>query len=179
MQFRFDANQEFQQRAIASVADVFQGMPRAAQRSAVRMFGTTIDLDSDRLALDPARLLANVQAVQRSNHVVADTELKTITADADIGGTNRPVTFPNLSVEMETGTGKTYVYLRTALELNRRYGLRKFIVVVPSVAVREGVLKTLQMTKGHFAEVFDNEPYRFDVYDSKNLTRLKNFAEDD
>ena len=80
---------------------------------------------------------------------------------------------------METGTGKTYVYLRTAMELNRRYGLKKFIVVVPSVAVREGVLKTFQMTKGHFAELFDNEPYRFDVYDSKNLNRLRGFTEDD
>jgi hypothetical protein len=74
-----------------------------------------------------------------------------------IQGTDETISFPNVTVEMETGTGKTYVYLRTALELNRRYGLKKFIIVVPSVAVREGVLKTLQVTHAHFAELFDNE----------------------
>ncbi|MBM3216849.1 DEAD/DEAH box helicase, partial [Candidatus Poribacteria bacterium] len=88
----------------------------------------------------------------------------------------KPVRFANFSVEMETGTGKTYVYLRTALELFRRYGFRKYIVVVPSVAVREGVLKTFEVTKAHFAEVADNTPYRFYAYDSANLTQVRQFA---
>ena len=67
---------------------------------------------------------------------------------------------------METGTGKTYVYLRTILELFRCYGLRKFIVVVHSVAVREGVLKTLEITREHLSELYDNIPYRYYAYDS-------------
>ena len=77
---------------------------------------------------------------------------------------------------METGTGKTYVYLRTLLELNRAYGLRKFIVVVPSVAIREGVLKTLRITRDHFARLYDHVPYRFYEYDSGNLARVRQFA---
>lgn len=179
MKFRFDANQEFQQRAVASVADVFQGMPRVSQRQAVKVMGTTFDEGDERLEIDPVRLLDNIKKVQRANKLPEDADLKVITETADVGGTKRAVTFPNLSVEMETGTGKTYVYLRTALELNKRFGLRKFVVVVPSVAVREGVLKTFQVTKDHFADLLDNEPYRFEVYDSKNLTRLRGFAEDD
>lgn len=179
MQFRFDANQEFQQRAVASVADVFQAMPRVSQRQAVKVMGTTFDEGDDQLDIDPARLLDNIKKVQRANKLPEDDDLRSITETVDVGGTKRAVTFPNLSVEMETGTGKTYVYLRTALELNKRFGLRKFVIVVPSVAVREGVLKTFQVTKDHFADLFDNEPYRFEVYDSKNLTRLRNFARED
>jgi type III restriction enzyme len=77
---------------------------------------------------------------------------------------------------METGTGKTYVYLRTAFELFRRYGLRKFIVVVPSVAIREGVFKSTQVTERHLRELYGNAPYRFYVYDSANLTQVRQFA---
>lgn len=82
----------------------------------------------------------------------------------------------NFSIEMETGTGKTYVYIRTALELNKRYGWRKFIIVVPSVAIREGVMKTLEMTREHLRSLYDNVPYRYSVYDSKNLAKLWNFC---
>ncbi|NKC23077.1 DEAD/DEAH box helicase family protein [Ochrobactrum oryzae] len=74
-----------------------------------------------------------------------------IEQDADLFEGVGKVRFPNFSVEMETGTGKTYVYLRTALNLAHRYGLTKFIIVVPSVAVREGVLKTIRQTKAHFS----------------------------
>lgn len=77
---------------------------------------------------------------------------------------------------METGTGKTYVYLRTALELFRQHGFRKFITVVPSVAIREGVLKTLKVTEAHFRSVYDNIPYRYWVYDSGSLSKILQFA---
>ena len=80
---------------------------------------------------------------------------------------------------METGTGKTYVYIRTALELNRRYGLRKFIVVVPSVAVREGVIKSLKITQDHLRALYDNVPYRYTVYDSKSIAKVRQFAQSD
>ena len=78
---------------------------------------------------------------------------------------------------METGTGKTYVYLRTALELFSRYGYRKFIIVVPSIAIREGVLKTLQITEKHFHDLYDNTPYRYYVYDSANRSQVHHFAQ--
>ena len=82
----------------------------------------------------------------------------------------------DFSVEMETGTGKTYVYLRTALALHQAYGFRKFIIVVPSVAIREGVLKTLRITREHFARLYDQPPYRFYEYDSGNLARVRQFV---
>ena len=77
---------------------------------------------------------------------------------------------------METGTGKTYVYLRTAMEMFRRFGLRKFIIVAPSVAVREGIYKTLQVTETHLNALYDNPPYRYHVYDSANLSQVRQFA---
>lgn len=80
---------------------------------------------------------------------------------------------------METGTGKTYVYLRTALELHRRYGLRKFIIVVPSVAVREGVLKTLKITQHHLRSLYDNVPYRYTSYDSRSIAKVRQFVQSD
>ena len=85
----------------------------------------------------------------------------------------------NFSVEMETGTGKTYVYLRTIFELNRQYGWTKFVIVVPGVPIREGVLQTLRATKNHFAELFNKPVMNFGEYDSKRLGALRNFAVND
>jgi type III restriction enzyme len=77
---------------------------------------------------------------------------------------------------METGTGKTYVYLRTIYQLNKIYGFKKFVIVVPSVAIREGVLKSLQITFDHLQEIYENQPAEYKVYDSGRLTELGNFA---
>src|SRR5690606_10669319 len=106
-----------QKRAVASVADLFQGMER--QRVTTVRENNMFHYEIEQLIIDSTRLLANVRAVQSANLLQQDDELKVITEKADIGGEKREVTFPNVSVEMETGTGKTYVYLRTALELNR------------------------------------------------------------
>jgi len=84
--------------------------------------------------------------------------------------------FPNFTVEMETGTGKTYVYLRTIYELNKQYGFKKFVVVVPSVAIREGVWKNLEITHNHFQTLYNYEPCSFAVYDSAKVSALRNFA---
>ena len=103
--------------------------------------------------MDDDTILQNLRRVQTDNDLPVDENLQCIEEDIPLLGENTNVRFPNFSVEMETGTGKTYVYLRTILELFRRYGLRKFIIVVPSVAVREGVLKTLKLhrhTCGNF-----------------------------
>jgi type III restriction enzyme len=77
---------------------------------------------------------------------------------------------------METGTGKTYVYLRTIFELSRRYGFQKFIIVVPSVAIREGVLKNIEITAEHFRTLYNNLPFEHFVYDAKKVNRLRQFA---
>src|SRR6202035_3851666 len=82
----------------------------------------------------------------------------------------------DFTVEMETGTGETYVYLRTIFELNSRYGFAKFVIVVPSVAIKEGVYKTLQITEEHFRSIYGNTPFEFFLYDSGKLGQVRNFA---
>jgi len=130
----------------------------------------------NRLSLTETRLLANLQSVQLQNGITADKELQCLEATIDTADGERLCRFPNFSVEMETGTGKTYVYVRTALELYRQFGLRKFIVVVPSVAIREGVLKTLQVTEKHLRELYGHLAYRYYVYDSENISQVRQFA---
>ena len=82
----------------------------------------------------------------------------------------------DFTVEMETGTGKTYVYLRTIFELNKRYGFTKFVIVVPSVAIKEGVYKSLQITEDHFRALYSGTPFDYFLYDSNKLGQVRNFA---
>jgi type III restriction enzyme len=82
----------------------------------------------------------------------------------------------HFSIEMETGTGKTYVYLRTIFELNKRYGFTKFVVVVPNIAIREGVLASIDLLRDHLRGLYDNVPFDATVYDSKHLGRVRQFA---
>ena len=178
MEFRFDANQEFQVKAIEAAADLFDGQAcvGAAMRFAAGpLFG--VSAIPNRLDLDEAALLANLQKVQKRNGIKPDADLKCLEEGIETLTGAKTARFPNFSVEMETGTGKTYVYVRTVLELNRRYGMRKFIVVVPSVAIREGVLKTLQITEKHLKALYGNPVYRYYVYDSANLTQVRQFAQ--
>jgi len=86
------------------------------------------------------------------------------------------LTSGDFTVEMETGTGKTYVYLRTIFELNKRYGFNKFVIVVPSVAIKEGVYKSLQITEQHFKGLYARVPYDYFLYDSSKLSQVRNFA---
>jgi len=178
MQFRFDAKQEFQLRAIEAVVDLFNGQPRLETGMTLE-FESGVAAVANRLDLDEAALLANLHAVQRRLILPEDAALQCLDDDIETAAEPRLARFANFSVEMETGTGKTYVYLRTALELYRRYGLRKYIVVVPSVAIREGVLKTLQVAERHLRELYHNAPYRYYVYDSANLTQVRQFAMSD
>jgi type III restriction enzyme len=173
MQFKFDANQEYQIEAIDAVASLFEGQPRIDADLTFRLGFAAV---ANRLDLDDSAILKNLQSVQSENGITPDGELACIEETIHSSNGERGVRFPNFSVEMETGTGKTYVYLRTALELYRRYGLRKFIIVVPSVAIREGVLKTLKITETHFRELYENVPYHYYVYDSENLSQVRQFA---
>ena len=104
--------------------------------------------------------MANLQSVQIANDIVPTDALQGM----------------NFSVEMETGTGKTYVYLRTIYELNKLYGFKKFVIVVASVAIREGVLKNLEITHSHFQTLYDKVPLNFQVYDSSKVSTLRGFA---
>ncbi len=179
MKFKFKV-QQYQSDAAQAVCDVFEGQPNQGAAAYLRDLGRAsrragqdvLDLYGDDaqgyanapVALSPQELLANVRAVQRRNQIPESTELF-----CGMGACQ-------LDVEMETGTGKTYVYTKTMLELNRLYGWCKFIVVVPSVAIREGVAKSLENTADHFFEQYHRR-VRFFVYDSDNLTELDSYAQ--
>ncbi len=175
MEFKFDATQEYQLDAIAAACGLLEGQAYAPSQLVVPK-GASFQAVANRLDLDDATLLANLKAVQTAHAVKPDAKLETIDAEIETVSGGKTARFPNFSVEMETGTGKTYVYLRTAHDLFRKFGLRKFIVVVPSIAVREGVLKTLKITDKHLKELYGNPPYRFSVYDSANLSQVRTFA---
>jgi len=176
MKLQFDANQDFQLAAIEAVVALFAGQPRVATDFTFGGGASFFAAVANRLDLTEDELLANLREVQARNGIAPDSELRWLQERIVTDHGPQDVRFPNFSVAMETGTGKTYVYLRTALELYRRYGMRKFVIVVPSVAIREGVLKTLQITKAHFQELYDNAPYRYYAYDSANISQVRQFA---
>lgn len=137
MKLQFDPNQEYQLDAIQSVVDIFDGQPLKAGE-----FAFSLDQDTssvlftengvgNNLVLEDHQILENLHKIQDRNGIEQIDKLAGL----------------HFSIEMETGTGKTYVYLRTIYELNRLYGFTKFVVVVPSIAIREGVLKNLEITK--------------------------------
>jgi type III restriction enzyme len=113
---------------------------------------------------DLAQLSGNIQRLQKHSGVKISTDEEII------------VNGWNFSIEMETGTGKTYVYLRTIYELNKLYGFKKFVIVVPSVAIREGVMKNLEITEEHFQNLYDKVPVTSNVYDSRKVSTLRGFA---
>ena len=174
MYFKFDANQEFQNQAIGSVVNLLQGQPRVEAELSLASTGSIAV--ANRLDLENETLLKNLQVIQVQNNIIVDPALNFIEEKIAVGEQEKTANFPNFSIEMETGTGKTYVYIRTIMELFQYYGLRKFIVVVPSVAVREGVLKTLNVTKKHLSMLYNDEPYRYYIYDSFNLSQVRQFA---
>ena len=138
MKFKFDANQDFQLKAVDSVVDIFEGQEKVSAGSAAVADGL-LGIYPNHFSLSDEDVFANVKTIQERNGI------KNATSESF-----------DFSIEMETGTGKTYVYLRTIFELNKRYGWNKFIIFVPSVAIREGVIKTLKMTKEHFSELYGN-----------------------
>ena len=175
MEFKFNPHEEHQAPAIEAVADLFEGQPHNGVELSLDR-GAALAAIPNRLDLDEEALLSNLRAVQVRNRLVQDTSLQCIESEIATAVGAKSVRFTNFSVEMETGTGKTYVYLRTALELHQRYGMRKFIVVVPSVAIREGVLKTLRITEQHLLGLYGRPPYRYYVYDSENLSCVRQFS---
>ena len=177
MKLQFDANQDYQIEAIRAVVALFAGQPDASQSAVTRQDELSSLMLSEtgvanRRVIDDAQWLANLNAVQKSHEIEPSAILETMKLDdgAPVGA------FPNFTVEMETGTGKTYVYLRTVHELSKTYGFKKFVIVVPSIAIREGVLKSLQITREHFQTLYDYERVDFKVYDSAKVNELRNFA---
>ncbi len=169
MRLKFDGNQPYQIDAIEAVTKIFDGQPMARQGmewSATAPPGQLFtELGSGNvLQLAPETIQSNLSDVQSQNF--SKRELAKL----------EPYDGLDFTIEMETGTGKTYVYLRTIFELHAKYGWSKFIIVVPSVAIREGVLQAIRQTKEHFSDLYGNVPFDSWVYDSKQVSKLRQFA---
>lgn len=172
MKFRFDANQQYQRDAIDAVVGLFESQTLNAGDYEVSLnpllesSGQALIQNElgygNRLVIDNATLEKNLKNIQKKNGIFSIESISTKDK--------------NFTVEMETGTGKTYVYLRTIFELNRKYGFKKFIIVVPSIAIREGVLKSIEMTLDHFRDLYNNVPFTYFVYDSKRVSQLRSYA---
>ena len=172
MKLHFDSNQEYQIEAISAVTDIFEGQPLSGGDFEFSLTGTGSLLSENGvgncLKLTEEQIWENVKRIQQ-RHEVKHTPNPSQEGSIGLQGMN-------FSVEMETGTGKTYVYLRTIYELNKLYGFKKFVIVVPSIAIREGVLKNLQITHEHFQNLYDKAQINYDVYDSKKVSNLRGFA---
>jgi len=168
-------DQQYQSDAVESIVNIFEGSKvkdslftidiskglTELTDSRLEGEGVTYELGyANKLHLDNFELLQNVRKIQEKNGILKSTE---------INGRN-------FTIEMETGTGKTYVYTKTILELHKRYGFTKFIIVVPGIAIKEGVNKSFQITEEHFKLRYDNDIYNYFVYDSSKLTQIQTFA---
>lgn len=180
---KFDANQQFQRDAINSVVEIFSGQEAIDQSVTVPgltdestfdifnelVFGNSLSLAAETVRTNLRRVQDRPVELENGTTVPAIAEpLRRAVESGEI-----PLKF---SVEMETGTGKTYVYLRTIAELHRQYGFKKFVIVVPSVAIREGVLSSLKLLREHIRDIYDGLQYDHYVYDSSALTRVRQFA---
>ena len=165
MKLHFDPNEKYQKKAINAIVDIFEGQPLSQGdfEFSLNKTGQTHLHEGvgNNIVITEEQILKNLRAVQEREGIKALSE--------ELEGMN-------FSVEMETGTGKTYVYLRTIYELNKIYGFKKFVIVVPSIAIREGVLKNLEITHEHFQTLYDKVPVNFQVYDSKKVSGLRGFA---
>lgn len=172
MKFHFEPNLDYQRHAIQAVCDIFRGQEicrteftvTGVKKHAIDLFAESNLGVGNRLQLLDDEILNNLKDVQLRNGLRPSDSL----ASGDF------------TVEMETGTGKTYVYLRTVFELNRAYGFTKFVIVVPSVAIKEGVYKSLEMMEDHFRSLYANVPFskgnNYFIYDSAKLGQVRNFA---
>ena len=174
MEFKFDANQEYQQQAVAAVVDLFEGQPSdasALETSLKIIFRDEVqalfDLETEvgavgnNLMLDGSSILQNLQSVQNRNGLEIADQIVGDSFDFDI--------------EMETGTGKTYVYLRTIFELAKKYNFLKFVILVPSVAIKEGVTSSIKLMAKHFEEIY-SIPFNASVYSGSSAEEVQSYA---
>ena len=187
LKFKFEDSQQYQLDAIAAMTDIFTGAERAdpvfavvkgiVDEGALPGMGDFGGFANPALTNVEA-LRENVRTVQMRNGIFVPNEKAPLDSwkvkDVTLDGVERDC--PHFSIEMETGTGKTYVYLRTMMELSQKYGMRKCVVVVPSIAIREGVKKAIDQTQEHFQTLFNGSKIETFIYDSGNVSRLRNFA---
>ena len=186
MKLKFNANQEFQLKAIKNVVDLFDGIGEYhTQFSLGSEIAPNLPEGED---LDEDFLKENLQFIQEEFDMEMDAR-ETPTMKIGVsnslekergqmleGVSNDIYEYPSFSVEMETGTGKTYVYLRTIHELNQKYGFNKYVIVVPSIAIFQGVKKSWEITQNHFKTIYGNDYCALRAYDSGRIQEVKTFA---
>lgn len=187
MKLRFK-HQKFQEDATNAVCDVFAGQPNKSRQFLLdqgedkpgqsQMLINQTGWANSEIHLREDDILKNLRDVQKSQKLVPSKQLEVLTSKVEWDdGSKQKVVRPVYTVEMETGTGKTYTYIKTMYELNARFGWSKFIIVVPSIAIREGALKSFQITSDHFKEEY-GKACRYFVYNSTRLNELEQFADD-
>lgn len=188
MRIRFK-HQKFQEDACNAICDVFAGQSNETRKflldqgeptSNVRsLFGDTkTGWANSEIHLREEDLLKNLREIQKEHRILPSNKLEMLTSKVEWDdGRKQNITRPVFTIEMETGTGKTYTYIKTMYELNARYGWSKFIIVVPSIAIREGVSKSFEMTADHFKEEY-GKACRYFIYNSTRLNELEQFADD-
>ena len=184
MKLHFEPNLDYQQAAIASVCDLFRGQETCQTTFTVSSQSGSTVFGQGELGLDGSFSQGQLGLVQNELSVgnrltLLDDQLRANLNDIQLRNGLRPsasLVSGDFTVEMETGTGKTYVYLRSIFELNKQYGFTKFVIVVPSIAIKEGVYKTLQITQEHFRNLYTGVPFDFFLYDSSKLGQVRNFA---
>tara|TARA_R110002049_G_scaffold275725_1_gene453834 strand:- start:7563 stop:10601 length:3039 start_codon:yes stop_codon:yes gene_type:complete len=176
MKIQFDSSLDYQRDAIKAITNIFQGQEiceanftvyspeflAKQQNIAFNEIGY-----GNRLTLTEGNIIENARNIQLANGLKPSDRSEVDRNHLDF------------TIEMETGTGKTYVYLRTIMEMYRKYGFSKHIIVVPSIPIKEGVYKSLQITKDHFRQLYDNINYNFFIYDSSKLNEVRDFATND
>lgn len=171
IELKYSSDQKHQVEAVEAITELFRGQEFLKSEftaetgaAGTLMEGQVLSIGhANGLRLSANQLLENLHDIQEENSLPATA----VMTDGKLR---------DFTIEMETGTGKTYVYTRTIFELNKKYGITKFLIVVPSVAIREGVLKSFQSTRKHFATLYDNAPMDVFVYDSKDMGPVGNFA---
>jgi type III restriction enzyme len=182
MKLSFEPNLDYQLHAIESVCDLFRGQEVCRTEFTVTMKAPNLAGAELFSGTQPEQMtlgMAESDLGVGNRLTLLDDELHKNLADIQLRGGLQPsgsLASGDFTVEMETGTGKTYVYLRTVFELNKRYGFSKFVIVVPSVAIKEGVYKTLQITQDHFKGLYAGVHFDYFLYDSSKLGQVRNFA---
>ena len=185
MKIKFKS-QPYQTAAVEAVADCFEGQPNTAAQVYRINPGVRAQMRADEdgfrnadIAMPASQVLENIRKVQQRQNLPLSESLSSFVDDK---GKPKKASYKagaaiNLDIEMETGTGKTYCYIKSIFEMNKRYGWSKFIIMVPSIAIREGVAKSLEMTAEHFVESYGKKA-RFFIYNSKRLHELESFSSD-
>jgi type III restriction enzyme, res subunit len=182
MKLHFEPNLDYQMQAIEAVCGLFRGQEVCRTEFTVTMkvpmpTGSSMFPESQPAQMTLGMVESDLGVGNRLT--LLDDELHKNLTDIQLRGGLPPsgeLASGDFTVEMETGTGKTYVYLRSIFELNKRYGFSKFVIVVPSVAIKEGVYKTLQITEDHFKGLYAGVPFDYFLYDSSKLGQVRNFA---